>query len=40
MHNTLAKQKDLKNTIYKIVINIYEAGTDKKVATYDGGVSN
>ena len=31
---------DEKNTIYKVVINIYEAGTGKKVATYDGGLSN
>lgn len=29
-----------KNTIYKVVINLYDSSTGEKVATYDGGLSN
>ena len=33
------KRKD-KNTIYKATVNLYDPSTGKKVATFDGGVSN
>ena len=29
-----------KNTIYKVTINLYDKKTQKKVATYDGGLAN